>query len=388
MLCKFTVNNFKSLVNVTYEPGGVNLLIGVNSSGKTNFCQALRFLSQLAHTRGKAIFRIWQDVTERTPPNLARNLYVDHPTMDLGCTCELTVDGQALTFRYALTIRPEGAFSVQAETLQVSGGAHGADGVTLLQNKAGRIRLLDEERYLRGVSPNDCYQDAVMQNSATMLSLLYDKGANRRAIAFREYLTGWQFYDMAPHRLRGDRLDPQADVLKPDGANLVSALFHLKKYNEDCYRRLIELVKTVEPRLDALDFTTIGDYVQMELVDTQGHRFSVPSISDGTLRFMALCYVILSNACQRIPALIVIEEPEGGLYVPALGALFEMLDASGVGGQYIFTSHSLYLVALLDAHLENVIMVQDQGTHSTLTRPDLAETCEYLAKIPVDKLYM
>lgn len=61
MLRKFTVNNFKSLINVAYEPGAVNLLIGVNNSGKTNLCQALRFLSRAAQEHG-TLFDAWQGV--------------------------------------------------------------------------------------------------------------------------------------------------------------------------------------------------------------------------------------------------------------------------------------------------------------------------------------
>jgi len=385
MLQKFTVNNFKSLVNVTYEPGVANLLLGVNSSGKTNLCQALRFLSRLAQRREATIFHVWHGVTEQTPPDQARNIYFDQPTIDLGCTCELTVNDEQLTFVYSLVIRPDGPFSIETETLYVSGGAFGVETVTLLENKAGEIRLLDEDSYLQGLDLDACYQDTTMHNSATMLSLLYDKRANRRAMAFRRYLTAWQYYDLAPGCLRDDRFDSHADVLRPDGSNLTSVLFRFKSIDKQRYQRLVELVQSVDQRVAALDFATVGNYIQMELVDAQGHRFNMSSISDGTLRFMALCYIVLDNARMRHPPLTIIEEAEGSLYARNLEPLFELFDLSGAGGQYIFTSHSSYFIELFGTHLDNVIVMQDQGTHSALITPDPVQMRAYVGDTPLSE---
>ena len=50
MLQEFRVDNFKSLINVVFKPREINLLIGRNNSGKTNLCQALRFVSGSSFT--------------------------------------------------------------------------------------------------------------------------------------------------------------------------------------------------------------------------------------------------------------------------------------------------------------------------------------------------
>ena len=70
MLKTFYVDNFKSHINTTYKPGPVNLLIGMNNSGKTNLCQALRFVgltSRLAPSsgNGSVIFGFSVGVTLR-----------------------------------------------------------------------------------------------------------------------------------------------------------------------------------------------------------------------------------------------------------------------------------------------------------------------------------
>lgn len=48
MLKEFRVDNFKSLINCVFRPEGMNLLLGMNNSGKTSLCQALQFVSASA----------------------------------------------------------------------------------------------------------------------------------------------------------------------------------------------------------------------------------------------------------------------------------------------------------------------------------------------------
>ena len=153
MLRQFTVNNFKSLINVTYEPGAVNLLVGTNNSGKTNLCQALRFLGQAAREQG-TLFDAWQDVK-----GSGKNVYFDHPTIDLSCTCELAVDDELLKLHYSFSLRaiPPGPFAIDTEQLQISGGSFGSGGVILLKNENGRGRWLNEDRYLQNEPLDTCY---------------------------------------------------------------------------------------------------------------------------------------------------------------------------------------------------------------------------------------
>jgi predicted ATPase len=68
--------------------------------------------------------------------------------------------------------------------------------------------------------------------------------------------------------------------------------------------------------------------------------------------------------------LSVIEEPETGIFVGHLKPLLESIDPSGREGQYIFTSHSPYFIDLFDAHLDGVLLLKRERTHTTLVQPD------------------
>lgn len=160
-----------------------------------------------------------------------------------------------------------------------------------------------------------------------MLSRLYDLKDNPRANLFKNYLASWLYYDLDSQQLRRPEARLLDAVLNPDGGNLASVLFSLKNANERLYRRLIEITqRSVEPRLELLSFFSPAEnQVFMFGEDAAGHRFGPATMSNGTLRFLALAYVLLTTDAQDQPGaapLVIVEEPETGLFVGHLKDLF------------------------------------------------------------------
>lgn len=133
MLKKFYVDNYKSLINVNFEPGEMNLLLGLNNAGKTNLCQALRFVSGLA-------FMNLNDCAETVAGGRhgMTNVYFEKSTIDFAVSAELPFGGERLTFHYELKLdsveqpTADRLLSVGAETLRVTGP--GFDGVSLIES--------------------------------------------------------------------------------------------------------------------------------------------------------------------------------------------------------------------------------------------------------------
>jgi len=125
--------------------------------------------------------------------------------------------------------------------------------------------------------------------------------------------------------------------------------------------------------------------------DKQGNRFGVQNVSDGTLRFLAISYLIISNRREKAdpePApLVIIEEPENGIYVGHMKTLFEKIDPSGKQGQFIFTSHNPYFIDLFDAIPEGIHLVKMLGTYSSVTKPDSTRIKEGLGKFSLGEMH-
>jgi predicted ATPase len=215
---------------------------------------------------------------------------------------------------------------------------------------------------------------------------------NRRANLFKRYLQSWSYYNLNPHALRSPESGNEGDLIGHDGSNLSKVLFTLHNEKPRIERKIIEMVRTLEPKLDLFTFTSPDpESVFLFLEDESGIRFSTQSISDGTLRFLAMSYLILTQgnlgeASQPAP-LILIEEPENGLYVGHLKPLLEKIDPSGQAGQFLFTSHSPYFIDLWDSNLEGIHLLKPGKPSSVLTRPNPEKIRKLLDDMPLGEMH-
>lgn len=392
MLSYFRVDNFKSLVNVTFEPAGLNLLVGSNNAGKTNLCHALRFLSLSSRMS-------LQEAAKRCTPepwSLA-NAYLDKPTVDLSLRCSLAGADETLDFAYELRLtaprvgkgtRENAPLAVQSETLKVTGGKF--NDTVLIQNDAGTVNLLHERNFLNTPPQERIHIPTTAPTDHTMLFRLYDLADNQRSNLFKRYLGSWQYFNFDALRLRGSTAQPLDAQLEWDGSNLASVLFNLKSSDERSYREIVKAIKVVEPKLDLINFQSPDpEQVYMFFEDEKGKRFGASNISDGTLRYLALCAVIALN---RRPGedgspVVMIEEPENGVFVGHLKPLLERIESSGREGQYFFTSHAPYFIDLFDGLLDGVWVARSQQTHTTIERPQRERIEKLLGQFSLGEMH-
>ena len=395
MLKRFRADNFKNLINVTFDPGDVNLVIGRNNSGKTTLCQALHFVgnTSVLSLADAAVLATGE------PWNLP-NAYLDNETVTFEVSCEVAEQGEVLYFEYRLSIRAAVApylgpftreFSVEREELTVVGGRFKILTV-LIDNHRGQSRVLDERRP-SDIAPGQM-EDISAPSSGTMLSRVFDDKSNRTATLFKAYLAGWQYYDMDLARLRSGEARTQGYILNSDGSNLVNALYLLKTTEDRLYRRLVDLAREVEPRLDGINFAPPAqNTVYMSMTDSQDKRFGIASLSGGTLRFLAIAYIVLTasymaQAGRSLGPVIIIEEPENGLFVGHLKQLLSLVEPQGPNApQFIFTTHSPYFVDLFDRYPGNVFVAKADETHSDIVHVPREHIERVLQKYPLGEAH-
>ena len=135
--------------------------------------------------------------------------------------------------------------------------------------------------------------------------------------------------------------------------------------------------------------------------DARGHsRYSEPAIvtnapdalsaenaSNGTLRFLAMLYVVLAQPALASRPLIMIEEPENGIYVGYMKQLLEIFEEAEDRPQLIFTSHSPYFVDLFENRLDSIFVMKKGEQHSAITQPDVAQVKKRLEEFPLGELH-
>lgn len=385
MLKRFYVSNFKSLLNFEFRPVGLNLLIGPNNAGKTNLCSAIRFLGLSATMPLEAAIR----AAAGEPWNIA-NVYVSERSLEFHADAALSHDGAQFEFSYRLELAAQRdsatgqrSLSVAEEFLELTGGQF--QQVPLIENRGGQVRLLHEQRFLDGHA--EPFVETTAPPYTTMLCRLYDLQTNQRANQFKSCLQAWQYFNLSPWALRAPGVVRDEPGLMPDGRNLSRTFFALHNERPRSEKRIVEAVKALEPKLDLFSYSSPDpESVFLFLEDEEENRFGTQSVSDGTLRFMAMTYLILSAAETEDPAvqpLFLIEEPENGLYVGNLKPLLERIDRSGRKGQFVFTTHSPYFIDLFDSDIEGLHLIKPGRPSSMLIKPDPDKVRKLLDEMPL-----
>jgi predicted ATPase len=148
--------------------------------------------------------------------------------------------------------------------------------------------------------------------------------------------------------------------LKPDGSNLAAFLYLLEERHVTSYDFIVRTVQRVAPFFDqflleprGLDSTDIKLEWRHKKSD---QYFDASSLSDGTLRFIALSTLFLQPEEFR-PSVILVDEPELGLPPCALEVLAALIRQASVTTQVIVSTQSSLL---LDHFQPEDILVADR----------------------------
>jgi predicted ATPase len=212
----------------------------------------------------------------------------------------------------------------------------------------------------------------------------------------RHRLAQWRLYHFQDTS-RSSPMKKTANVndnrfLREDGSNLAAFLFFLRVKHRKSYDLIRRTVQRVAPFFDdfVLEPMRLNEKkIQLEWRHTKSNEyFDVSSLSDGTLRFIALTTLFLQPDKFR-PSVVLVDEPELGLHPYAITMLASLIrsaaqDTDGDTQVIVATQSPL----LLD-HFEpqDVIVADRVGSHSRLTRPDPKRLSKWLKDYSLGQLW-
>ncbi len=159
--------------------------------------------------------------------------------------------------------------------------------------------------------------------------------------------------------------------LRPDGSNLAAFLYFLCKKHESSYTQIRRTIGLAAPFFDDFTLKPLAlneDKIRLEWrhVGSDAY-FDASSLSDGTLRFIALATLLLQPASLR-PNLILLDEPELGLHPYAITLLASLLKQASVESQVIVATQSPILLDHFEA--EDVLVAERVNGATQLRRLD------------------
>ena len=338
-LDRIRIRGFKSIRKLSLKLRPVNVLIGANGSGKSNFLEVF----PLTHA-----VRLGQ---------VGR-----YSAMRGGAD-------RALHFGSSTT--PE----IRIE-LRLSGGV----------DYAAALARTDEDRLLT-------VEESLSRKKGGEMDLLFPVEEKEEVEwALDRIMARWnayQFHDTSSRSpMRGTALVRDRRRLRANGANLAPFLYRLKRRHRTSYRRILHTVRLAAPFLS--DFVLEPDEddqdsIRLEWLHAESEDFfDVASMSDGTLRFIALTTLFCQPVAFR-PRVIVVDEPELGLHPAAITLLAEMIETAAHDSTVIVATQSPTLVDYFEP--EDVVVVDLVDGATKFTRLENKELVKWLDDFSLGELW-
>jgi predicted ATPase len=360
-LDSITVSGFRSIASVKSPPlRPINVIIGANGSGKSNFVGVFSFLHAIREGR-------LQEYVRRAG-GAEQLLHFGSRTTSL-IHLELSF-GDGVNY-YSLSLVP-------------------TDDDTLYPHDETAY-YFDRSRYAaraaRDLFPRESGREAGISDPEAQ-----PIGAQPIARWVWHRLGLWRVYHMhdtssdSPMRKTAQVNDNH--FLRPDGANLPAFLYLLQRKHPESYRLIRATVQRVAPFFD--DFLLQPDSLNTEAIrlawkhKVSDQYFGASALSDGSLRFIALATLFLQPEALR-PSVILVDEPELGLHPNAITLLAALAKQASVQTQVILSTQSSLL---LDHFQPEDVLVADRVNDGTrLTRLDPERLAEWLEDYSLGQLW-
>lgn len=404
-IVELRLNEFKSFQRSVLPLGGVTLLTGRNSSGKSNALDGLEVLARLAEG---------EDIVDALDGRRREGGAVrggsdgcaphGSDRFSLGCTVMVGDDA----YRYDVTVEVRPDLRIVSEKLYGPGVAvnsgkisHGPLVETRPPGAPGTGIEAELHNGKRGVNPVHRFRDSRLIISQVPLALSGSNPAEASVLrgtdAVLLALRGVFHFDPVPHLMR-DFASGRDVELRRTGENLSSALRNLEKSDPQAFSRLVHLVSQIaDDRIRGIQFVSseLGD-VMLALQESRGlndqsiERTPARQMSDGLLRFIGIATALLSSqqgldidkvsvSTLSVPyedpeggVLIVLEELENGLHPSQAKRVLDLVRSSsdGANTSVLLTTHSPALLDAAEGVLNEKVVVchRDKNTgHSVLS---------------------
>jgi predicted ATPase len=175
-------------------------------------------------------------------------------------------------------------------------------------------------------------------------------------------------------------------TLRPDGSNLAALLYRLQKTQAKIFSTIEDTLRMVAPFFGRFNLHPDGlnpDKIRLEWQEKGSDTyFDAHALSDGTLRFLSLATLLLQ---PTLPSTVLIDEPELGLHPYAITVLAGLLHAAASRTQLVVSTQSVTLVNQLSP--EEIIIVDRQDGESVFRRLTEAEIAGWIDDYSLGELW-
>jgi predicted ATPase len=349
-----TIKGFKSIQNLDHFPlHSLNVLIGGNGVGKSNFVDYFRMLSKMVEGQ----FQHW--TTQQGGADRILSFGIKN-TERVHSFIEFDLNG----YLFELDSTVEGGFSFANEKIYYDGPCYGKKWIPL---GSGHKEAELKQRYelsLKGSEADYCYSSI----------------ANWKVFHFHDTS------NTSGMKRWGSVQDN--NYLRSDASNLAAYLYHLSTVHPQVLEQIRRTIKLAIPVFDDFVFKPRELKTQEQQVNLQWRQKTSdyvlwPSqLSDGSIRFICLVTALLQ---PDPPSTLVIDEPELGLHPYAITLLGALLRSASKRMQVIVSTQSVAL--LNEFNIEDLIVVDREDSGTVFKRLNQEDFANWLEDYTIGELW-
>ena len=405
MITRLRVQGFKSLLDAEVYFGPFTCFIGPNAAGKSNIFDSLRFLSLLAELPiMEAAAHLRQSASRSQDPRCLFTQFGRYVAPEIRIEADLLIgksveddfgvveEATRSPLRYEVAFRladssQGGRFELVHESLD-----------PLPKDKAKKTlafphSLQFENSILFGRRSSPYISSKLDEEGNAVVSLHQDGRSGRlrqfpakralrttlsgtetseypTVLAAKKEMLSWQTLMLEPSAMRAPASYRDPDRIDERGAFLPSTVFRLLREEGKEGQVCAELANRVSELVEDVRAVRVTDdpkseTLTLEVQDGSGIYHPARSLSDGTLRFLALATMAMDPQAKRV---ICLEEPENGIHPDRIEAMVRLLRDIAVDPkmpvsednplrQIVINTHSGLVVT--ECSPDDVVYVQD-----------------------------
>jgi predicted ATPase len=353
---KIKIKGFKSIREAEIDLKPLNVLIGHNGVGKSNFLGIFKFIHHIFDGR------------------------LQYYTAKSGGASSLLHFGRKKTPSMLVD------FTFSDQTFGYSFELFGNDQDVLLLAKESKLQYNDLPPHIAETESNV----ASFVGSTESHYSNPKRGGNDFGHPGVSEIESWRVYhmnDTSPEAKVKESCDLHDNrFLKADASNLAAFLYKLRQNSPQHYQSIIEVIRMAAPFFDRLILEPLElnpNKIRLEWTERDNdYIFGPNSLSDGTLRFAFLATLLLQ---PQLPSTLLLDEPELGLHPSAINLLAELLQSAATKTHVIVSTQSVNLVNQFAP--EDILVVEREDGQSTFKRLEPGQIDSWLEEYGLGELW-
>ena len=410
---KIKVSNFKTFKDLDLDLGGLNVVIGANASGKSNFTQIFRFLKDIEQNDLKNAISMNGGLKSIRNINIAATTNLE---MQIALSTELLLGTEEhnmkmseIDYGFSLQFnKPVNGYKIAADWLvqnfepTESNSQKELFPETQIPKKVTLAVSRKQGKIHYDISPSDFEENLAKITPAVhaLKERLYEKyGLSKDMLLIQAsylsfFIPPWKtlfenisIYDIDPHKAKDPTKITGKAELDEDGGNLALILNAIIE-DDDKKRKLCNLVRDLLPFVDDVSTEKLaGKSLMLKLQENyyKDNDIRADLLSDGTVNITALIVALYFEEND----VVIIEEPERNIHPHLISRIVEMMKEVSKNKQIIVTTHSPEVVR--HAGLDNILLVsRNKEGYSNISRPSEKEEVKVFLEneLGLDELYV